>query len=137
MFIYILIGMSTDFELFKGKTLSDLFKDIYSNQVTKKNKISEQIEFVRGMIKNGGDLSAVGNILTDLIESSIKNDDQLVKLASVVQKIVTAEKKGSVDNTLLTEDEKRQLLIDIDSIFDDTKKIEYSIKENNDKLNSL
>jgi hypothetical protein len=129
--------MSTDFELFKGKSLSDLFKDIYSNQVTKKNKISEQIDFVRSMIKTGGDLSAVGNVLTDLIESSIKNDEQLVRLASVAQKIITSEKKGSADGVLLTEDEKRQLLVDIDSIFDDNKKIEYSIKETNDKIKNL
>ncbi len=137
MFIYILIDMSTDFELFKGKTLSDLFKDIYSNQVTKKNKISEQIEFVRGMIKNGGDLSAVGNILTDLIESSIKNDEQLVRLASVAQKIISSEMKGNTDTGLLSEDEKRQLLIDIDTIFDDNKKIDSSIKETNLKIDKL
>lgn len=137
MFIYILITMSTDFELFKGKNLSDLFKDIYTNQVTKKNKISEQIEFVKGMIKTGGDLSAVGNVLTDLIEASIKNDDQLVRLASVVQKIITAEKKSESDGGLLSEQEKQQLLLSIDDIFSDNKKVDDAIKTFDEKVKKV
>lgn len=128
--------MSTDFELFKGKNLSDLFKDIYSNQVTKKKKISEQIDFVRSMIKTGGDLSAVGNILTDLIESSIKNDDQLIRLASVVQKLVTAEKKTENGGVLLTEDEKKQLLISVDEIFEESKKIENQLYNSKMEINT-
>ena len=36
--------MSTDFELFPGKNLSGLFKDIYQNQVNKKEKISSMID---------------------------------------------------------------------------------------------
>ena len=31
--------MSTEFELFKGKTLGSLFEDIYNNQTQKKAKI--------------------------------------------------------------------------------------------------
>jgi len=129
--------MSTDFELFKGKNLSDLFKDIYTNQVTKKNKISEQIEFVKGMIKTGGDLSAVGHVLTDLIEASIKNDDQLVRLASVVQKIITAEKKGESDGGLLTEQEKQQLLLSIDDLLDNEKKVNDVLKTHDDKVKKI
>jgi hypothetical protein len=132
--------MSTDFELFKGKNLSDLFKDIYGNQVAKKKKISEQIDFVRSMIKTGGDLSAVGNILTDLIEASIKNDDQLVRLASVVQKLVTAEKKSESGGVLLTEEEKQQLLISVDEIFEETQKLDSELNtttlEINKRINS-
>ncbi len=129
--------MSTDFELFKGKNLSDLFKDIYTNQVTKKNKISEQIEFVKGMIKTGGDLSAVGHVLTDLIEASIKNDDQLVRLASVVQKIITAEKKGESDGGLLTEQEKQQLLLSIDDLLDNEKKVDDTIKSTTERVGKI
>ena len=129
--------MSTDFELFKGKNLGDLFKDIYTNQVTKKNKISEQIEFVKGMIKTGGDLSSVGHVLTDLIEASIKNDDQLVRLASVVQKIITAEKKGESDGGLLTEQEKQQLLLSIDDLLDNEKKVDDVLKTHDDKVKKI
>lgn len=137
MFIYILISMSTDFELFKGKNLSDLFKDIYTNQVTKKNKISDQIEFVKGMIKTGGDLSAVGHILTDLIEASIKNDDQLVRLASVVQKLITAEKKGDSNTGILTEQEKQQLLMSIDDILKEDNIVDNTINLTNKKITEL
>jgi hypothetical protein len=126
--------MSTDFELFKGKNLSDLFKDIYVNQLSKKNKISEQIDFVRSLIKDGKDLSHIGNVLTDLINASIKNDDQLVKLAAVVQKIITAERKSDMDNGLLTEEEKQQLLLSVDEILEDTKKIELELQNSDNEL---
>jgi hypothetical protein len=126
--------MSTDFELFKGKNLSDLFKDIYVNQLSKKNKISEQIDFVRSLIKDGKDLSHIGNVLTDLINASIKNDDQLVKLAAVVQKIITAERRSDIDNGLLTEEEKQQLLLSVDEILEDTKKIEFELQNSDNEL---
>lgn len=126
--------MSTDFELFKGKTLGDLFKDIYANQISKKNKISDQIEFVRSLIKDGKDLSHIGNILTDLINASIKNDDQLVRLAGVVQKIITAERKDMSDGGLLTEAEKEQLLLSVDEILGESKNIDVSLKATDEEI---
>jgi len=44
--------MSTDFELFKGKSLSSLFEDIYNNQIQKKAKISELINELKKMMTN-------------------------------------------------------------------------------------
>ncbi len=101
--------MSTDFELFKGKNLSSLFEDIYNNQVSKKQKISSLIEELKKMVKHAGDVATVGPVLQGLIDSSVKNDDQLVKLASIAQKIVAAEKKSEGQEGFLTEFEKNQL----------------------------
>ena len=42
--------MSTDFELFPGKNLSGLFKDIYDNQQNKKGRISELIAEMKKVI---------------------------------------------------------------------------------------
>jgi hypothetical protein len=47
--------MSTEFQLFDGKNLSSLFKDIYDNQQVKKKNISEMIESLRKLIKNVGE----------------------------------------------------------------------------------
>ena len=105
--------MSTDFELFKGKNLSSLFEDIYTNQVSKKQKISALIEELKKMIKHAGDVAAVGPILSSLIDSSVKNDDQLVKLATIAQKIIASEKKAEGQDGFLTEFEKNQLLKDL------------------------
>ena len=106
--------MSTDFELFKGKNLSSLFEDIYTNQVSKKQKISALIEELKKMIKHAGDVAAVGPILSSLIDSSVKNDDQLVKLATIAQKIIASEKKSEGQDGFLTEFEKNQLLRELE-----------------------
>ena len=63
--------MSTDFELFPGKNLSGLFKDIYENQQNKKQRISELISEMRNVIRHAGDMAVIGPILKDLIDSKI------------------------------------------------------------------
>jgi hypothetical protein len=79
--------MSTEFELFPGKSLSNIFQDIYSNQVNKKKNISELIESLRKLIKNVGEAAVIAPIVKDLIEVSVKNDDHLIKLATIGQRL--------------------------------------------------
>ena len=108
--------MSTEFELFKGKNLSSLFEDIYNNQLSKKQKISGLIEELKKMIKHAGDVASIGPILSSLIDSSVKNDDQLVKLATIATKIIAADKKSEGQDGFLTEFEKNQLLKELDDL---------------------
>lgn len=116
--------MSGDFELFPGKNLSGLFKDIYDNQTTKKERISQLIVELKKMIKHNGDLAIVGPIIKDLIETSVKNDDQLVKLAAIAQKIISADKKVEGQDGFLTDEEKAQLLNDLQDAKQEVEKID-------------
>jgi len=106
--------MSTEFELFPGKSLSGLFQDIYNNQTQKKVKISELINELKNMVRHAGDMGTVGPIISSLIDSSVKNDDQLVKLAALAQKLVAAEKKTEGQEGFLSAFEKEQLLRDLE-----------------------
>jgi hypothetical protein len=76
------------------------------------------------MIQHKGDVGMLGPIIKDLIDSSIKNDDQLVKLASIAQKIITADKKTEGQDGFLTEDEKAQLLNDLEDTKHEVEKID-------------
>jgi hypothetical protein len=130
--------MSTDFELFKGKSLSSLFEDIYNNQIQKKAKISELINELKKMIKHAGDVAVIGPIIKDLIETSVKNDDQLVKLATIAQRIIAGEKKTEGQEGYLSAEEKAQLLAEIDSIQQEVSKVDdlqFEIDEIKDKIN--
>jgi hypothetical protein len=130
--------MSTDFELFKGKSLSSLFEDIYNNQIQKKAKISELINELKKMIKHAGDVATIGPIIKDLIETSVKNDDQLVKLATIAQRIIAGEKKTEGQEGYLSAEEKAQLLAEIDSIQQEVSKvddIQFEIEEIKGKIN--
>ena len=77
--------MGSEFQLFDGKNLSSLFKDIYENQLNKKKNISDLIESLRKLIKNVGEATVIAPIIKDLIEVSVKNDDHLIKLATIGQ----------------------------------------------------
>lgn len=108
--------MENDFELFPGKNLSGLFKDIYDNQKIKKRRISELISDIKAKISVAGDWAVLGPIIKDLVDTSVKNDDSLVKLAVIVQRIMSNAKQDVSNNGILTEEEKQQLLKELDEV---------------------
>ena len=118
-FIYLYVEliykiMSIDFELFPGKNLSGLFKDIYENQQNKKQRISELIAEMRKLVRHAGDMAVIGPILKDLIDTSVKNDDSLIKMAAIAQRIIGSQNKADGDAGFLTDEEKNQLLSDLE-----------------------
>jgi hypothetical protein len=120
--------MASEFQLFDGKNLSSLFKDIYENQQTKKKNISDMIESLRKLIRNVGEATVLAPIIRDLIDSSIKNDDHLIKLATIAQRLAAAEAKGIGEDGWLSEQEKAQLLTELE---DTVNEID---KKNDEKL---
>jgi len=114
--------MATEFQLFDGKNLSSLFKDIYDNQQAKKKNISEMIESLRKLIRNVGEATVLAPIIKDLIDSSIKNDDHLIKLANIAQRLASAEAKGIGEDGWLSETEKAQLLQDMEDTINEVEK---------------
>lgn len=102
--------MKNDFELFKGKNLSDIFEDIYQNQRNKKQRISELIFEIKNKIRNINDWAVIGPLIKDLVDTSVRNDEALIKLATVAQRLATASVKNEEDGLVLTDSEKKQLL---------------------------
>ena len=102
--------MSTEFELFNGTTFSDLMKDIYHNSKRKSRQIEGLIKELQPMINNVGDATVIVPMIKDYLEVSVKNDDALVKLAAVVQRLVAGNKRDDEGSLLLTDEERDQLL---------------------------
>ena len=103
--------MNTEFELFQGTNFSDLMRDIYHNQKKKSRQIDGLIKELQPLIKNSGDASVLVPMIKDYLEVSVKNDDALVKLAAVVQRLVTASSKDDDGNEFgLTEEERSRLI---------------------------
>jgi hypothetical protein len=130
--------MSTDFELFPGKNLSGLFQDIYNNQLNKKKKISELIDELKKLVRHAGDMAVIGPIIKDLIDSSVKNDDHLIKLATIAQRIVASEKKSEGDDGFLSAEERAQLLAEIEDVQIEVQRmdsIENEVEEIKQKIN--
>ena len=109
--------MANDYEIFEGKTLSDVFKDIYDNSKTNKQQLEVLMKEVVGFIKDGDTAVQIIPMLKEYLEINVKNDEQLVKLATIVQRITAAEKRisDSGDEFGLTDAEKEQLMNAIES----------------------
>ena len=109
--------MAKDYEIFEGKTLSDVFKDIYDNSHTNKKQLEVLMKEVVGFIKDGDTAVQIIPMLKEYLEINVKNDEQLVKLATIVQRITAAEKRvsDSGEEFGLSEAEKEQLMNAIES----------------------
>ena len=101
-----------EFELFKGTTFSDLMRDIYHNSKKKSRQIDGLIQDLKPFIKNAGDATVIVPIIKDYLEVSVKNDDALVKLAAVVQRIVSANTKAEESGEYGLSDEERARLLE-------------------------
>ena len=111
--------MFDELEVFKGKSFSGLLKDIYKNSAEKEKQIKILIGELRPLIKNIGDATIIVPLIKEYMEIGVKNDEQLVKMAAVVQRAVAANKSSDSNEFLLSDEEKKQLLDEINK-FEDT-----------------
>jgi hypothetical protein len=94
-------------EIFKGKTMSDLFKEIYNNSKSKEKQIGALIDQLKPMITEVGDAMMIVPLLKEYMELSIKNDEHLIKMASIVQRSMS--NSNNDENTLLSDKDKEML----------------------------
>ena len=97
-------------EIFDGKTFQDLTKDIYENAKNKKLQIDLLVQEVHGMIQTIDDAVMVAPIIKEYMDVSVKNDEHLVKLASVIQRIISKSQGESEESSLLSDAEKEDLM---------------------------
>ncbi len=103
------MSINTDVTIFKGKTLSNVFEDIYKNSKKKSVQVDKLITTLTDMVKNVNDAALVVPLVKEYLDIAIKNDDQLVKLAAIVQRVIAATKDTESGNVLLTDSEREQL----------------------------
>jgi hypothetical protein len=101
-----------DDTVFEGKSLQDLLQDIYNNTLSKRLKLLEMIDMFKKFIKTPDDAVIVGPIIKDFFDVLVKNDDHLIKVATIIQRIISAEsyKSGATPENYITDDERERLL---------------------------
>jgi hypothetical protein len=114
--------MENDIKLFGDKNFSDLSEEIYNNTKLKKTQIDLLIQEVHGYIQGIEDIAIVGPIIKELMDVGIKNDDNLVKLATLYQRIMSKQPIDESDVGLLSEEEKEQLMASLEDVADDLQK---------------
>ena len=87
----------SEIELFKGKNLSDLFEEIYNNSKSKRDQIKELIASLSPLIEGIGDATLLVPLIKDYLDIGVKNDEQLVKLAQIVQRVSSDKNNSNAD----------------------------------------
>ena len=94
--------------IFDDKSFSDILKEIHKNQSKKAKQLASLIAELRPLITNLGDATVVVPLIKEYMEVSVKNDDQLIKMAAIVQRLSTGN-ANTGDGGMLTEEEMQQL----------------------------
>jgi len=102
--------MSDEKEIFEGKTFQDLTKDIYENTTKRKVQIDLLISEIHGFITTIDDVVMVAPIIKEYMDTAVRNDEHLVKLAGVLQRIISKSSGESDESMLLSDEEKEELM---------------------------
>ena len=99
--------------VFGGKKFSDILEEIYNNQKKKEKQISALISELKPLVNEIGDATLIVPLIKEYLEISVKNDEQLIKMATIIQRIMSnnANTEGGFG---ISEEEKAQLLAEID-----------------------
>ena len=107
--------MDINSELYDGKSLADIFSEIHKNTDSKRAQINSFIMKMVQLIRTPEDAAVIGPIVQGFIEVNVKNDEHLVRVAQIAQRIVSVGVKSNAASLdgLLSESEKEALLGDI------------------------
>jgi len=112
------------FQIFDGKTFEDLCKDIVTNQNETKSQIDALVTELRPLIKTTNDAMMIVPLIKQYLDAGIHNDDHLVKLAAIIQRLVSSkvETEGPQGSSWLTDEERNQIMKEVETSVTDLKK---------------
>ena len=129
--------MSEKNEIFEGKTFQDLTKDIYENTTKRKTQIDLLISEIHGFITTIDDVVLVAPIIKEYMDTAVRNDEHLVKLAGVLQRIISKSQGESDESMLLSDDEKAELMGTLQDTVNDLEKESQRLEATKNKTIDL
>ena len=100
---------SLDSIVFKKKKFSDILEEIYNNQKSKEKTITGLILELKPLIRDTSDATILVPLIKEYLEISVKNDEHLIKMATIIQRIF-GNSSDEGDGFSITEAEKKQLI---------------------------
>ena len=108
--------MSQQFEktIFGKKKFSDLLEEIYNNQKRREAQVTALISELKPMVSDIGDATLIVPLIKEYMEIGVKNDDALIKMATLVQRALNSSNE---DGGLgISDEEKAQLLEEMEKL---------------------
>ena len=126
-------------ELFKGVSFSDLMSNVYHNSKKKDRQINQLIAQLQPLIRSATDATIIVPLIKEYLDVAVKNDDHIVKLTAITQRYISTTQTISGESSLLSEDEKKELLGMASKDFEDElteeiEKIDAEDKELQEKI---
>ena len=102
-------------KVFGDKKFSDILSEIYDNQKKKEKQIHGLISELKPLISDIGDATLIVPLIKDYMDIGVKNDEQLIKMATIVQRILnnTENEDGGLG---ISEAEKAQLMEELENL---------------------
>ena len=125
------------YELFEGKTLSNLFEDIYTNSKATESQVDTLIDQLRKFVTNLDHALAVVPLIREYLDVKVKNAEHLVKLSDTIQRMLRTEKSSGEDGLIISEEEKKQLLDEVPTYEQIRIKEQHRIKTLNDQVGKV
>ena len=89
--------MGLDTTIFGKKTVSDVLKEIYDNSKNKEKQINALIGELKPLVENIGDATLVVPMIKEYLEVGVKNDEHLIKMVALVQRLEGGGKASEAD----------------------------------------
>jgi len=127
--------LDKDSIIFDDVSLSDILKKIYNNSDSKQKQIDDMVGKLGNLVKGVTDASILLPLLKEIMDVSIKNDEQLVKMAGIIQRLLQVDNnpKGNGGMDLLPDHEKMALLQNIKEGVD-SKKVDEQLEQLAEKV---
>lgn len=111
-------------KVFEGKTVEDLVKEVYNKHKEQETKLNEEIARISRMITNPGDAIVLVPLLKGFFNSSLQNDQTIMKLVQIFQRASEARlKETGGESGMLTEQDIQQLFDEVQSLDTTVKKL--------------
>jgi hypothetical protein len=110
--------MSQQFDkvVFGKKKFSDLLEEIYNNQKRREAQVTALISELKPMVTDIGDATLIVPLIKEYMEIGVKNDDALIKMATLVQRALnSSSEEGGLG---ISDEEKAQLLEEMEKLQD-------------------
>lgn len=101
-----------EIEVFPGKSLAEVLEDVYSNSTEKSKTITGLIDQLSDLIDNTDKAIVIVPLIKEYLEADISNDEQLIKVAQIIQRLYSASLRNTDDmggSNVLDDAHKREL----------------------------
>lgn len=119
--------------IFEGKTLSDMFSDVYKTVGNKREQLNALIAKLIPLIRTPEDLVMVGPIIKDFFDATIKNDEHIVRLVQIAQRASSSATSGDDNQMALTQEEMAQLMKNIQGVVSEQEELDDTIHKLTEK----